>query len=252
MFVATAQDRNEQVYPIVFGYGDSKNNLSWEWFLECLRGALGYIDDLIFISDRHAIIKAEIFKVFIYATRTICCWYFYENMKKRFHIKDIADIMDKVARTYREFDYNRDIEELRKLHKAAFDYVIVVGPHKWSRVHCLQKRYMVMTTNVVECINACLKFAQQLPMMTLVEFIRNILQKRERNLDFTSLCVDYYKRKTFIDAYSVPIMHVGHPSSWVVPSDIAAWVVLNPKLKRQSGHPMEGQHASSSSESTTT
>ena len=28
MFVATAQDGNEQVYPIAFGYGDSENNLS--------------------------------------------------------------------------------------------------------------------------------------------------------------------------------------------------------------------------------
>ncbi|KAK3204816.1 hypothetical protein Dsin_018862 [Dipteronia sinensis] len=35
----------------------------------------------------------------------------------------------------------------------------------------------------------------------------------ERNLDFTSLCSDYYKRQTLIDAYSVPIMPVGHPSS---------------------------------------
>ncbi|KAI9199116.1 hypothetical protein LWI28_027711 [Acer negundo] len=36
---------------------------------------------------------------------------------------------------------------------------------------------------------------------------------RERNLDFTSLSADYYKRETLIDAYSVPIMPVGHPSS---------------------------------------
>ncbi|KAK3193437.1 hypothetical protein Dsin_024747 [Dipteronia sinensis] len=28
MFVATAQDGNEHVYPIAFGYGDSENNLS--------------------------------------------------------------------------------------------------------------------------------------------------------------------------------------------------------------------------------
>ncbi|KAK3211410.1 hypothetical protein Dsin_016116 [Dipteronia sinensis] len=40
MFVATAQDGNEQVYPIAFGYGDSKNNLSWEWFLDCLKDCL--------------------------------------------------------------------------------------------------------------------------------------------------------------------------------------------------------------------
>ncbi|KAI9185755.1 hypothetical protein LWI28_010384 [Acer negundo] len=73
MFVATAQDGNEHVYPIAFRYGDSENNLSWEWFLECLRGALGNIDDLVFISDRHASIEEGISKVFPYATNTICC-----------------------------------------------------------------------------------------------------------------------------------------------------------------------------------
>ncbi|KAI9195630.1 hypothetical protein LWI28_016769 [Acer negundo] len=177
MFVATTQDGNEQVYPIAFGYGDLENNLSWEWFLECLRGALGNIDDLVFISDRHASIEAGISKVFPYATHTICCWHFGENMKKRFHRKDVADIMNDAARSYRELKYNRHMEKLRKLHKAAFDFAIVAGPHKWSRVHCPQRRYKVMTTNVAECINSCLKFARQLPLMTLAEFIRNMLQK---------------------------------------------------------------------------
>ena len=84
MFVATAQDGNEQVYPIAFGYGDSENNDSWEWFLECLRGALGHIDDLVFISDRHPSIEVWISKVFPYAIHTVCVWHFSENMKKRF------------------------------------------------------------------------------------------------------------------------------------------------------------------------
>ncbi|KAK2634210.1 hypothetical protein Ddye_029002 [Dipteronia dyeriana] len=51
MFVAIVQDRNEQVYPIAFGYGDSENNLSWERFLDCLKGALDHIDELVFIYD---------------------------------------------------------------------------------------------------------------------------------------------------------------------------------------------------------
>ncbi|KAK0573057.1 hypothetical protein LWI29_002395 [Acer saccharum] len=212
MFVATTQDGNEQVYPIAFGYGDLENNLSWEWFLECLRGVLGHIDDLVFISDRHASIEVGISKVFPYATHTICCWHFGENMKKRFHRKDVADIMDNAARSYRQIQYDRHMEELRKLHKGAYDYAIDAGPHKWSRIHCPQRR--------------------------------------ERNVDFTSLCADYYKRETLIDAYSVHIMPVGHPSSWVVPSDIVARVVLNPKTKRQSGRPMEGRHVSSSERTT--
>ncbi|KAK0603552.1 hypothetical protein LWI29_006194 [Acer saccharum] len=136
MFVATAQDGNEQVYPITFGYGDSENNLSWEWFLECLRGAIGHINDLVFIFDRHASIETGISKVFRYVTHIIYYWHFGENMNKRFHKKDVADIMDDTARMYNELDCNRHIEELRKLHKAAFDYVIAAGPHKWSRVHC--------------------------------------------------------------------------------------------------------------------
>ncbi|KAK3193438.1 hypothetical protein Dsin_024748 [Dipteronia sinensis] len=222
--------------------------------------------------------------------------------------------------------------ELRNLHKNAFDYVEVAGLHKWSRVHCPQRRYRVMTTDVVECINSCIKFVMQLPMLTLAEFIRNMLQHwfhdrhratqsmchqltdaahlvmlkrvekcgymtvnivdwnifsikrsgkqwtvdlaektctcnkfqtdhfscsqaltvaRERNLDLTSLCADDNKRQTLIDPYSVPIMHVGHPSSWVVPSDIPVRVVLNSNSKRQSGHPMEGRHALSSERTTT-
>ncbi|KAK2658763.1 hypothetical protein Ddye_005296 [Dipteronia dyeriana] len=100
MFVATAQDENEHVYPIAFGYGDSENNLSWEWFLDCLKGALGHINELVFISNRHASIEAEISKVFPYATHTIFCWHFAKNIKKRCHRKDVAAIMDKAARAY--------------------------------------------------------------------------------------------------------------------------------------------------------
>ncbi|KAK3211783.1 hypothetical protein Dsin_016489 [Dipteronia sinensis] len=51
-------------------------------------------------------------------------------------------------------------------------------------------------------------------------------------------------RQTFIDTYSVPITPV-------VPSDIDERVVLNLKSKRQSGHPIEGRHASSSERTTT-
>ncbi|KAK3200341.1 hypothetical protein Dsin_023756 [Dipteronia sinensis] len=138
-------------------------------------GALGYIDDLVFIFDQHASIEAGISKVFPYATHIICCWHFAENVKKRFHRKDVAAIMDKAARAYTELKYNRYMDELRNLHKNAFNYVEAASPHRWSRVHCPQRRYRVMTTNVTECINSCLKFARQLPMLTLAEFIRNML-----------------------------------------------------------------------------
>ncbi|KAK2648861.1 hypothetical protein Ddye_016350 [Dipteronia dyeriana] len=110
MFVATAQDRNKHVYPIAFGYGNCENNLSWEWFLDCLKGFLGHIDDLVFISIRHARIEIEISKVFPHTTHTICYWHFSENIKKRFRRKDVTAIMDKEAISYIELKYNRHMK----------------------------------------------------------------------------------------------------------------------------------------------
>ncbi|KAK2650671.1 hypothetical protein Ddye_018160 [Dipteronia dyeriana] len=63
-------------------------------------GALSYIDDLVFIFDRHVSIEAGISKVFPDATHTICCWHFSENVKKQFHRKDASAIMDKATRSY--------------------------------------------------------------------------------------------------------------------------------------------------------
>ncbi|KAK2644714.1 hypothetical protein Ddye_019909 [Dipteronia dyeriana] len=187
--------------------------------------------------------------------------------------------MDKAARSYTELKYNCHMEELRNLHLNAFNYIMEASPYKWSRVHCLERRHMVMTTNVAECINLYLKFAQQLPMLTLTDFIRNMLQRwlhdrhlaaqsirlqltdashlvilkhvdKEQNLDFTSLCADYSKRQTLIDVYSIPIMHVRHLSSWVVPADIVERVVLNPLFRRQAGYPRSERHVSSSERTT--
>ncbi|KAK3225282.1 hypothetical protein Dsin_005144 [Dipteronia sinensis] len=134
-FMAAAQDGNEQAYPIDFSYGDSENNASWEWFLDCLKGAFGNIEDLVFIFDRHAIIKSGIASVFPYATHTICAWHFSENKRKCFHRKDVAQIMFVVAKSYRELQFNRHMEELRNLSQNAYDYVVNVGPEKWSYVH---------------------------------------------------------------------------------------------------------------------
>ncbi|KAK2656550.1 hypothetical protein Ddye_009602 [Dipteronia dyeriana] len=98
-------------------------------------------------------------------------------MKKQFHRKDVAAIMDKAARSYTELKYNLHMEELHNLHQNAYDYVNDTSPHNWSRVHCLKRRYSVMTTNVAECINSSLKFTRQLPMLTLADFIRNMIQR---------------------------------------------------------------------------
>ncbi|KAK3210834.1 hypothetical protein Dsin_015540 [Dipteronia sinensis] len=90
MFMDASMDGNEQIYPLAFGFGDSENNESWEWFLEILRGAIGYVKDLVFIFNQHQSIQAGVEKIFPYAAHTFCIWHLSENVKKTFHKKDLG------------------------------------------------------------------------------------------------------------------------------------------------------------------
>ncbi|KAK2653290.1 hypothetical protein Ddye_013146 [Dipteronia dyeriana] len=234
MIVATAQDGNKHMYPIAFGYGDSKNNLSWEWFLDCLKGALGHIDDLVFISDRHASIEAGISNVFPDTTHTICCWnmlrmWFYDRhcttQSMRHQLIDAAHIVI-----------------LKRVEKCGY---MTFNPVDWN-IFFVKRSRMQWTVDLARETCTCNKF-----QMDMFPCSHALAGARERNLDYTSQCADFYKRQTLIDAYSVPIMPVGHPSEWIVPTDIVNRVVLNPLSRRKAGCPMRGRHASSSERTTT-
>jgi hypothetical protein len=60
---------------------------------------------------------------------------------------------------------------------------------------------------------------------------------RERNLDLTSLCSDYYKTAILVDAYSISVMPVGSTDQWVIPEHIKNRVVLPPVVRTQTGRP---------------
>ncbi|KAK2653143.1 hypothetical protein Ddye_012999 [Dipteronia dyeriana] len=180
------------------------------------------------------------------------------------------------------------MEELRNLHPNAYEYVINTGPHKWSRVHCPDRRvaqsmrhqltdatHLVILKRVDKCnfmtvnpvdwnIFSVKRAGKQWTVdlarktctcnnfqMDLLPCSHALVAVRDRNMDFTSLCVDYYKRQTLIDAYSDPIMPVGYLSTWIVTSDITKRVILNPSSRRQTGRPRASRHISSSERTTT-
>ena len=65
LFVAACKDGNNQIYPLCFGIGDSENDASWEWFLKKLHGAIGHVDDLVVVLDRHNNIEKVVRKLFL-------------------------------------------------------------------------------------------------------------------------------------------------------------------------------------------
>ncbi|KAK2661233.1 hypothetical protein Ddye_007766 [Dipteronia dyeriana] len=105
---------------------------------------------------------------------------------------------------------------LKRVEKCAY---MTVNPVDWN-IFSVKWSRKQWTVDLAQKTCTCNKF-----QMDMFPCSHELAAARERNLDYTSLCSDFYKRQTLIDAYSVPIVPVGHLSSWIVPTDIADRVI---------------------------
>ncbi|WJZ85788.1 hypothetical protein VitviT2T_005306 [Vitis vinifera] len=177
LFIAACKDGNNQIYPLAFGIGDSENDASWEWFLQKLYDALGHIDDLFVISDRHGSIEKAVHKVFPHARHGVCTYHVGQNLKTKFKNPVIHKLFHDAAHAYRVSEFNFIFGQLEMIDPRAARYLMDIGVDRWARSYSTGKRYNIMTTGIVESLNAVLKNARDLPILQLVEELRNLLQK---------------------------------------------------------------------------
>ncbi|RVW49607.1 hypothetical protein CK203_076732 [Vitis vinifera] len=177
LFIAGCKDGNNQIYPLTFGIGDSENDALCEWFLQKLHDALGHIDDLFVISDRHGSIEKAIHKVFPHARHGVCTYHVGQNLKTKFKNPAIHKLFHDAAHAYRVSEFNFIFGQLEMIDPRAARYLMDIGVDRWARSYSIGKRYNIMTTGIVESLNAVLKNARDLPVLQLVEELRNLLQK---------------------------------------------------------------------------
>ncbi|XP_062080887.1 uncharacterized protein LOC133785684 [Humulus lupulus] len=56
-------------------------------------------------------------------------------------------------------------------------YLLEAKPEKWARPFFPTKRYNILTSNIAESINAAIVHARELPITSLIEVIREMLQR---------------------------------------------------------------------------
>nr|XP_028964814.1 PKS-NRPS hybrid synthetase CHGG_01239-like [Malus domestica] len=164
LFVATCMDGNKQIYPLAFGVGDSENDASWNWFLTKLRGAIGEVDDLVFISDRHESIRKALSTIFPNAHHGACIFHISQNIRHNFKHERAHKLYFTAAKAYRVPEFHRLMTEIYKVDYEVGDYLNSAGYEKWTRAYFDGKRYNIMTTNIAECLNAITKDARKLPI----------------------------------------------------------------------------------------
>ncbi|KAJ4701489.1 MuDR family transposase [Melia azedarach] len=183
LFVAVAQDGNNQIYPVAYGIADSENDALWEWFMEKLRSVIAPIENLVFISDRHNSIVKAINTVFPDATHGFCTYHISGNLKAKYKMRQqkIDTFMAayfKAADAYRQSEFNKYMDSLRAMNPEAAKYLEDdIGLYRWARPLFPSRRYDMQTTNVAESMNSLLRHARNHPITPLVEFIRSLLQR---------------------------------------------------------------------------
>ncbi|XP_038719834.1 uncharacterized protein LOC120012484 [Tripterygium wilfordii] len=160
LFVATALDGNEQIYPVAFGIVNYENNASWQWFFEKLRDVIAIEDfsRLCIISDRNPSIDRAVSLVSPGSFHGACIVHIQWNMKAQGFNESIILIYLKATKVYRISEFEHLMNQLRNVDGGRpYAYLVEAGFHRWSRALSSGKRYSIITTNITECLNAILR-----------------------------------------------------------------------------------------------
>ncbi|CAA7026202.1 unnamed protein product [Microthlaspi erraticum] len=84
-------------------------------------------------------------------------------------------MISKAARAYKKSSFHDHFAEIELVSSGCSEYLRSIGFHHWTRSYCNGERYNILTSNVAESLNAVLKEARELPIVSAIEYICGIL-----------------------------------------------------------------------------
>ncbi|XP_057790840.1 uncharacterized protein LOC131007948 [Salvia miltiorrhiza] len=167
LFVAVTKDGNESLFPLAYGVGPKENDESWMYFMSHIRR----------ISDQHISIANAIRNELPNATHGLCYYHLQNNLKH--YGKAVVEVYRQAAFAYEKSDFTRAMNALKVMKRAAYDKLMGIGPEKWAHSMCPMpvRRYSFMTSNAAEAFNSRLLWARRLPIYSMLEAIRLVIEK---------------------------------------------------------------------------
>ncbi|CAI9291532.1 unnamed protein product [Lactuca saligna] len=116
---------------------ETENISSWTWFLSCLGEDLGLNtnSNFTFITDRKKGILNAIATLFPCAENCYCVRHIRDNMRKQWRGKPFEDLLWTCATATHVQQFNKAMEELKKLNKDCYEWLKKIPPQHWSRFH---------------------------------------------------------------------------------------------------------------------
>ncbi|XP_059461824.1 uncharacterized protein LOC132190802 [Corylus avellana] len=152
---AISRDGNNNMYPVALAVVDAEIKDSW---------GLQPAFDVVLPGGDHR----------------FCVRHLYANYRDSGH-RGLA-LKDKLwaaAVAYTEAEFHKEMDELKHISEDAYNYLSNVDPSLWSRAWFNTfPRCDLLVNNLCECFNAYILNARDLPIISMLEFIRKKLMKR--------------------------------------------------------------------------
>ena len=176
---ATTQDASGKIFPLAFAIVDSENDASWEWFFVQVKKTFGVKDKLSIISNRHESIISIVKEVYPEASHAFCIFHIINNLKIKFkrNTLQIKELCLAATKSYKIEDFDSNMSEIRNINERVHQYLQDIGLDKRTKVHSMNNRFRMMTSNIAESLNSTIKNARELPITTLLEYLRGLMQE---------------------------------------------------------------------------
>ncbi|XP_050944061.1 uncharacterized protein LOC127150397 [Cucumis melo] len=163
------------IFPLAFCVVDSENDSSWTWFCNQLKRIRGGRNDVVIVSDRHRSICKAIEVVFSNVLHCICLVHLLRNLKLKY--KRIVDtVFHSCRKAFNIVEFKHEMHFLESFVPGIREELESIGFAKWSRAYSPRRRYNVMTY-ISESLNFAMLMARELPICSMLEVLRMILQR---------------------------------------------------------------------------
>ncbi|XP_057775006.1 uncharacterized protein LOC130993985 [Salvia miltiorrhiza] len=135
----------------------------------------GEPDNLLVVSDAHVSIANAVKSELPNATHGLC--YYHLQNKIKGYGQAVVELFRQAAYAYTDSEFSRAMSAMAQLKPAAYGKLMRVGPEKWARSQSPVTRYSFLTSNAAEALNARLLWARRLPICSMLEAIRMVLEQ---------------------------------------------------------------------------
>ncbi|KAK2658132.1 hypothetical protein Ddye_011184 [Dipteronia dyeriana] len=189
LLVGVWKDGNEMIYPLAFGFANSKCTKSWTWISKKLHKLIQYLDRVLLVSDRHNGIFNAMEDIFPYAAHGICAYHLVQNLKRFCKQRDdVILLYYRAMYAYCIEDFDHLMIELKETYHLVYDEL--QGTHT-SKIGQIQHNGVRFTP------------------LTLINL--SVLWPRFKGMKINSLVSDLYTTGFLKHAYEMGVNPVPDP-----------------------------------------